>query len=104
MYRILIAVVGLSMLAASVPAAALGLGEAGELEAARANARAGGPTNERDAWLLRRYGCLSGTDSDFCRNLSRRHHTQRRFNRSGKPHYSMCRPLGPLRPPSPQRH
>jgi hypothetical protein len=32
-----------------------------EVEAARANARAGGPTNAYDAELLRRYGALSGT-------------------------------------------
>lgn len=37
-----------------------------EVEAARANARAGGPTNARDAELLDRYGCLSGTRSAFC--------------------------------------
>ena len=48
---------------------ARGLGEAGELEAARANARAGGPTSERDKDLLTRYGCLSGTNSSFCRRL-----------------------------------
>ncbi|MDZ4842388.1 MAG: hypothetical protein SH859_09635 [Hyphomicrobium aestuarii] len=48
---------------------ARGLGEAGELEAARANARAGGPTSERDKDLLTRYGCLSGTRSSFCRRL-----------------------------------
>ncbi len=51
------------------PAAAGGLGEAGELEHARANARAGGPVSERDAELLERYGCLSGTNNDFCRRL-----------------------------------
>lgn len=28
---------------------------------ARANARAGGPITEHDAWLLERYGALSGT-------------------------------------------
>ena len=33
----------------------------GDVEAARANARAGGPTNARDAELLDRYGALSGT-------------------------------------------
>jgi hypothetical protein len=32
-----------------------------DLEAARANARAGGPTNAHDADLLNRYGALSGT-------------------------------------------
>ena len=42
-----------------------------EVEAARANARAGGPTNARDAELLERYGCLSGTyASRLCRRLS----------------------------------
>ncbi|WP_295559186.1 hypothetical protein [uncultured Hyphomicrobium sp.] len=43
-----------------------------ELEAARANARAGGPVSERDAELLERYGCLSGTKSAFCQQLSQR--------------------------------
>lgn len=42
-----------------------------EVEAARANARAGGPTNARDAELLERYGCLSGTRSAFCQRLNR---------------------------------
>ncbi len=58
--------------AASLPAQARGAGEAGELEAARANARAGGPVSERDAELLERWGCLSGTDSKFCRKLSQK--------------------------------
>ena len=43
-----------------------------ELEAARANARAGGPVSERDAELLERYGCLSGTKSAFCERLRQR--------------------------------
>jgi hypothetical protein len=51
------------------PSAAGGLGDAAELEHARANARAGGPISERDAELLERYGCLSGTNSSFCRRL-----------------------------------
>jgi len=50
----------------SVPANAGGGGEAAELEAARANARAGGPLNARDAELLQRYGCTSGTRSPVC--------------------------------------
>ena len=41
-----------------------------EVEAARANARAGGPTNAYDADLLRRYGCISGTNSSFCKSLN----------------------------------
>lgn len=57
---------------ASAPDAKAGLGEAAELEHARANARAGGPVSERDAELLERYGCLSGTDNDFCRRLENR--------------------------------
>ena len=36
----------------------------------RANARAGGPISERDKELLERYGCLSGTNSPFCRQLA----------------------------------
>lgn len=69
------AVVAAAGLAAGLaPAHAFGGlgGEAMELEAARANARAGGPVSERDAELLRKYGCLSGTDNDFCRKLEGR--------------------------------
>jgi hypothetical protein len=72
MNRIMVAVIGFGMLAGSVPAAAVNLGEAGEVEAARANARAGGPVSERDKELLERYGCLSGTDSVFCKRLEHR--------------------------------
>jgi hypothetical protein len=43
-----------------------------DLEAARGNARAGGPVSAHDAELLERYGCLSGTNSNFCRKLSAR--------------------------------
>lgn len=67
-----VAALAVAALAVSGPAAAGGLGEAGELEHARANARAGGPISERDAELLERYGCLSGTNSAFCRKLSER--------------------------------
>jgi len=63
---------------AAVAPAAAGLVEAGELEAARANARAGGPVSARDAELLERWGCLSGTDSAFCRRIS---HSGREFRR-----------------------
>lgn len=41
-----------------------------EVEHARANARAGGPVSERDAELLERYGCLSGTKNSFCERLA----------------------------------
>jgi len=71
MQRLMIAA-GLALLTIASPATAMGLGEAGELEAARANARAGGPVSERDKELLERWGCLSGTNSAFCRNLEKR--------------------------------
>ena len=58
-----------------------------EVEAARANARAGGPVSERDAELLERYGCLSGTQSAFCKELGYRnkkaYREERRRKRSG---------------------
>lgn len=71
-------------LVAIMPASAGGLGgEAAELESARANARAGGPVSERDAELLQRYGCLSGTDNAYCRgsSVSKRISAQRRYDR-----------------------
>ena len=43
MYRSIFPMVGLIALAAASPAVALGGGEAGELQAARLNALAGGP-------------------------------------------------------------
>jgi hypothetical protein len=52
-----------------------------EVEAARANARAGGPTNARDAELLDRYGCLSGTRSRYCKSLG---YSERRYYRPRK--------------------
>ena len=70
MRRLLLAVgtIGLGVLAASGPAAA-GLVGAAEVEHARMNALAGGPTNAYDADLLERYGCYSGTRSAFCQGL-----------------------------------
>ena len=81
MHRLIMAAVGVVALAASGPAAAGGLAEAGELEAARANARAGGPVSERDAELLERWGCLSGTRSAFCQGLSHRTYRHRTYRR-----------------------
>ena len=72
MHRLILTAAGLVVLAMSGPAAAGGLAEAGELEAARANARAGGPVSARDAELLERWGCLSGTRNAFCERLSHR--------------------------------
>ncbi len=59
--------------------AARGLGAAAEVEHARMNALAGGPTNARDAELLERYGCYSGTDSAFCQ---RQAHPRRKYRRT----------------------
>lgn len=73
----MLALTAAGILGASGPAAARGLGAAMEVEAARANARAGGPVSERDKELLERYGCLSGTNNDFCRRLEGRDQPQR---------------------------
>ena len=82
MHRLILAVaaLGLIMLAAAGPASAGG-GEVQETVAARANARAGGPTNARDAELLERWGCLSGTRSAFCQAQSHRRYRRRRRRR-----------------------
>lgn len=76
----------LSLAAMSHPAAARGLGDAGELEHARANARAGGPVSERDAELLERWGCLSGTRNEFCERQQhqRRHRYHKRHRHYGR--------------------
>ena len=73
MHRLImsVAVVSLGFVAMAAPAQA-GLGEAGELEHARANARAGGPLNDRDRELLDRWGCLSGMKSAYCNRDVRR--------------------------------
>ena len=76
------AMVGVAAIALSGPVQARGgLGEAGEAEAARANARAGGPTNYRDAELLERYGCRDSRDSRFCRQREERRRHQARYLR-----------------------
>ena len=80
MHRLICAAFGLFVLAASGPAAALGGGEAGDLQSARLNALAGGPLSERDKELLERYGCESGTPIAFCQGLAhpRRYYRARR--------------------------
>ena len=60
MHRMIFAAIGLVLLGASTPAVARGGAEAGELQAARLNALAGGPLSERDKELLERYGSESG--------------------------------------------
>lgn len=77
MRLLILTVAGASFLSVA-SASAGGLTEAGELEHARANARAGGPVSERDAELLDRYGCLSGTRSRFCERRESRQHRDRR--------------------------
>ena len=86
--RLLIVVVasGLGAVLALVSATARGAGgEAGELEHARANARAGGPTNWRDAELLDRWGCLSGTKSGFCEQRNNRSWSHSDHRRAKQP-------------------
>jgi hypothetical protein len=73
MRAIIFTIFGMALFANALPASAQGLTAAGELEHARANARAGGPVSGRDAELLERYGCLSGTRSAFCRRIEHRH-------------------------------
>ena len=77
MTRLMLAAIGMIVLVASSPVEARGLGEAGEVEHARMNALAGGPTNARDAELLERYGCYSGTRSAFCQRLAHPRHYYR---------------------------
>jgi hypothetical protein len=80
------AALGFAAMALAAPTAVLA-DSYWEVEAARANARAGGPTNARDAELLDRYGCLSGTRSAFCERQSgqiaprRFYRAQRRYTR-----------------------
>ena len=71
MYRLIAAALALGALTSLGPAAARANSYMA-VENARANARAGGPTNRYDAQLLERYGCLSGTNSEFCRQLEHR--------------------------------
>ena len=54
------------LLGAPSATSAGGIVEGAELEHARANARAGGPVAERDAELLERWGCSSGTRNPVC--------------------------------------
>jgi hypothetical protein len=69
MYRLVIAMVGLGMVVAAAPGSAQ---TRLQCEVARINARAGGPTNERDAWLLETCGCEPGSTNAFCQSLEHR--------------------------------
>ena len=57
---------------AGMSADAFAFGEASEAEAARHQARAGGPTNDRDRELLTRYGCFAPSENAFCAKLAAR--------------------------------
>lgn len=74
--RSLLLIAGLAILITSGPVAAQGWWD---VESARMNALAGGPTNAYDASLLAQYGCYSGTRSAFCQNLSRERHSRRSY-------------------------
>ncbi len=82
----IVAMAGMAALALSGPLEARGLGEAGEAEAARFHARAGGPTNYRDAELLERYGCRDSRDSQYCRERENRRRHQARYLRGDYRH------------------
>ena len=66
MKKAFLTTIAIGVLVFAGPATARGLGEAGEAEAARMHAKAGGPLNYRDAELLERHGCRDKTDSDYC--------------------------------------
>ncbi len=73
---ILAAALGLIMLAGFAPVDARA-DNVWDVVNARANARAGGPTNAHDAELLERYGCLSGSRAAICQALSHPRYTRR---------------------------
>jgi hypothetical protein len=76
----LVAIGSMLCVAASTPASA---DLPGEVEAGRANARAGGPISEHDAELVERWGCVSGTRSPVCERgyQARRYYRERRRDR-----------------------
>ena len=73
------AAVGLVFAVGSLPASA---DLPGEVEAGRANARAGGPS-VHDVELVQRWGCLSGTRNPVCERSGqgRRYYRERRRDR-----------------------
>ena len=83
MHRLILAVsaFGLIMLTSAGPASAGAGGEAGELHAARLNALAGDIVSARDAELLERYGCLSGSRAAICQAQSHRRYRRRKRRR-----------------------
>jgi hypothetical protein len=84
MKKALLAIAAIGLIGFSVPAMARSLGEAGEAEAARMHAKAGGPTNYRDAELLERYGCRDKHDSEYCMYLYHKQNRHFRYKRYGR--------------------
>ena len=83
MYQPILALIAVALTIVPIePSFAAGGGEAGDLEHARMNALAGGPTNAYDAELLERYGCYSGTRSAFCQRLAHPRHYYRARRRA----------------------
>ena len=68
MQRLAAMAIGLGILTAVAPLSARA-DNIWDVENARANARAGGPTSAYDRELLGRWGCLSGTNSAYCREI-----------------------------------
>ena len=80
MRRLILATVGVGTLAALGTAARAD--SWWDVEHARMNALAGGPTNVYDADLLQRYGCYSGTNSPVCHPHAYRAHWYRDHRRA----------------------
>ena len=68
MQRMAAVAIGLGVLTAFAPVSVCA-DNIWDVENARANARAGGPVSAYDRELLDRWGCLSGTNSDYCRQI-----------------------------------
>jgi len=68
MHKVVAAAIGFGLLAGLTPVDARA-DNIWDVANARANARAGGPTNAHDAELLDRWGCLSGSRSAYCNRI-----------------------------------
>ncbi|MGI9403669.1 MAG: hypothetical protein ACR2OF_04045 [Hyphomicrobium sp.] len=85
MHKVAAAAIGFGLLAGFAPVDARA-DNIWDVANARANARAGGPTNAHDAELLDRWGCLSGSRSAYCKRIryganSGRYRGKRRWRR-----------------------
>jgi hypothetical protein len=68
MHKVVAAAIGFGLLAGLTPVD-VRADNIWDVANARANARAGGPTNAHDAELLDRWGCLSGSRSAYCKRI-----------------------------------